>query len=675
MKSIFLKTIFIGLLLLFVSKSKAQSCPTGFHPVTFNIATGAQVQVKACVQDQVNLGKQSVYWGVQNLTDDELQVKFVKVVYTTCGGVMRSNGDTHLKPGQFIGGATFSGELTFETQVWKEDCNQPKNRVSRIAYENLSVRNISQEDRDKWFKQQQQEKNAKQQSSSTTTNTGNTARTSNTPSYSSNERNVSNTISNYNNGYSNSATTQVQQGLQALQQTQNYINQQNARREQLSETIAGGLQQIGSLFQQQSDAREARREAAEERRRQREAEEEEQRQLEEQRIAEQKARQAQERQRIEESNWNSGTTQFNKGVEFHKQSNYTEAFNWFQQAAGRGNAVAQFNLGVMYANGQGVPKDFTQAVQWYQKAAEQGNADAQFNLGLEYELGRGIKLDQVQAVEWYRKAAEQGDVDAQKILGDRYEIGQGVPMDLNKAMEWHRKAAERGLAGAQFELGRLYGRKFSDQANSGLINKDDAKQQILWFIEAAKQGHAEAQYALTFCLTNVTVGTDIEEDYAQAYQWLRKAAENGLAAAQCELALWYKSGIDGIIKKDFIQAFEWCSKAAAQGDIGAQGNLGRLYEEGQGTEQDYAKALMWYLRAADESVEGKPFNDVVQYYIGQLYEKGLGTQKNNKKAIYWYRKAVEYGDVSGEGNDKKAEKALKTLSPTRKTTAKSKKRI
>lgn len=248
MKSIFLKTLFIGPLLLFVSKSKAQSCPTGFHPVTFNVATGAQVQVKACVQDQVNLGKQSVYWGVQNLTDDELQVKFVKVVYTTCGGVMRSNGNTYLKPGQFVGGATFSGELTFETQVWKEDCNQPKNRVSRIAYENLSVRNISQEDRDKWFKQQQQEKNAKQQSSSATTNTGNTARTSNTPTYSSNTGAASNTISNYNNGYSNSGTTQVQQSLQALQQTQNYINQQNARREQLSETIASGLHEFGNIF-------------------------------------------------------------------------------------------------------------------------------------------------------------------------------------------------------------------------------------------------------------------------------------------------------------------------------------------------------------------------------------------------------------------------------------------
>ena len=55
------------------------------------------------------------------------------------------------------------------------------------------------------------------------------------------------------------------------------------------------------------------------------------------------------------------------------------------QAAGQGYAKAQFNLGLMYYNGQGVRQDYTQAVQWYRKAAEQGLADAQYNLGVAYE--------------------------------------------------------------------------------------------------------------------------------------------------------------------------------------------------------------------------------------------------------------------------------------------------
>jgi TPR repeat protein len=43
----------------------------------------------------------------------------------------------------------------------------------------------------------------------------------------------------------------------------------------------------------------------------------------------------------------------------------------------QGGAVAQFNLGIMYNNGQGVPQDDAEAAAWCHKAAEQGHADAQ----------------------------------------------------------------------------------------------------------------------------------------------------------------------------------------------------------------------------------------------------------------------------------------------------------
>ena len=49
--------------------------------------------------------------------------------------------------------------------------------------------------------------------------------------------------------------------------------------------------------------------------------------------------------------------------------------------AEQGDAEAQFNLGVMYANGRGVPQDDSEAVRWYRLAADQGHAGAQFNLG------------------------------------------------------------------------------------------------------------------------------------------------------------------------------------------------------------------------------------------------------------------------------------------------------
>ena len=114
------------------------------------------------------------------------------------------------------------------------------------------------------------------------------------------------------------------------------------------------------------------------------------------------------------------------------------------QAAGQGYAKAQFNLGLMYYNGQGVRQDYTQAVQWYRKAAEQGLADAQYNLGVAYEKGKGVRQDDAQAVQWYRKAAEQGDAEAQYNLGVMYTQGQGVRQNLVIAKEWYGKACDNG---------------------------------------------------------------------------------------------------------------------------------------------------------------------------------------------------------------------------------------
>ncbi len=50
--------------------------------------------------------------------------------------------------------------------------------------------------------------------------------------------------------------------------------------------------------------------------------------------------------------------------------------NELQKKAEQGDAAAQYNLGVCYSNGQGVPKDIDKVVEWYQKAAVQGDEGA-----------------------------------------------------------------------------------------------------------------------------------------------------------------------------------------------------------------------------------------------------------------------------------------------------------
>jgi TPR repeat protein len=81
------------------------------------------------------------------------------------------------------------------------------------------------------------------------------------------------------------------------------------------------------------------------------------------------------------------------------------------------DAKAQYNLGAMYNNGEGVPEDDAEAVKWYRLAAEQGLASAQSRLGLMYDNGEGVSEDDAEAVKWYRLAAGQGLASARVIKG------------------------------------------------------------------------------------------------------------------------------------------------------------------------------------------------------------------------------------------------------------------
>ena len=82
-------------------------------------------------------------------------------------------------------------------------------------------------------------------------------------------------------------------------------------------------------------------------------------------------------------------------VTAYEKGDYATALRLSRSLANQGSAVAQWILGLMYANGEGVPQDYAAAVSWYQKAADQGLADVQLILGLTYFSGRGGPQDYV----------------------------------------------------------------------------------------------------------------------------------------------------------------------------------------------------------------------------------------------------------------------------------------
>ncbi|OGW23487.1 MAG: hypothetical protein A3K09_05680 [Nitrospinae bacterium RIFCSPLOWO2_12_FULL_47_7] len=121
-----------------------------------------------------------------------------------------------------------------------------------------------------------------------------------------------------------------------------------------------------------------------------------------------------------------------------EHGDFATVYNEFRPLAERGNAAAQFNLGVMYTNGQGVQQDHAEAVRWFLMAAMQGYVNAQRNLGAMYTMGRGVRQDYVQGYFWSELSAAQGDRES-ALLRDTLvrEMTNGQIVEAKKLVrEW-----------------------------------------------------------------------------------------------------------------------------------------------------------------------------------------------------------------------------------------------
>ncbi|KAG0260129.1 hypothetical protein DFQ27_003738 [Actinomortierella ambigua] len=226
------------------------------------------------------------------------------------------------------------------------------------------------------------------------------------------------------------------------------------------------------------------------------------------------------------------------------------------QEADRGDARAQFNVGLMYETGRGVKQSNVEAVRWYIKAASQENPDAQYNLGVMCRNGRGVEQSDVEAVKWFTKAADQGNSDALYYLGVMYENGQGVEQSDIEAAKRYIMAAHEGNPKAQFNVGCMY-----------------------------------------------ETGRYINQSDVEAVKWYTKAASQGSPNAQCNLGLMYETG-RGVDQSD-VEAVKLYTKAASQGDPSAQNNLGWMYDLGQGVEQDDILAVEWYKKSSAQGLMKK----------------------------------------------------------------------
>jgi TPR repeat protein len=184
-------------------------------------------------------------------------------------------------------------------------------------------------------------------------------------------------------------------------------------------------------------------------------------------------------------------------------------------AVQKGDPRAMNNVGLMWAQGIGVPKvDYEEAIRWWKEAARRGYAVSMNNLGLAYANGHGVKQDYRQALKWWEMAAEQGNAWAMNSIGDLYENGLGVEQDYKQALDWYQRAAEAGDGLAMYNLGNFHEKGLAVEANPEVA--------LNWYERGADQGVAIAMHAAGKLIAD---GRGIPADPAEGYAWLTVAGD------------------------------------------------------------------------------------------------------------------------------------------------------
>lgn len=163
-----------------------------------------------------------------------------------------------------------------------------------------------------------------------------------------------------------------------------------------------------------------------------------------------------------------------------------DAIAAYRKAADKGSSAAMVELGVMHANGTGLPRDDAQARKLLERAAEAGNPRAVANLAA-LSSNTGAQTDPARARVQLQKAAET-NVEAQYQLGMMLAEGEGGPKDDVSARALFEKAAAQGHAGALERMGEF--------TRSGRGGPKDSSASKAYYEKAALLGNEDAKAAL-----------------------------------------------------------------------------------------------------------------------------------------------------------------------------------
>ncbi len=246
---------------------------------------------------------------------------------------------------------------------------------------------------------------------------------------------------------------------------------------------------------------------------------------------------------------NQGGDEF---LEYERSTKSKKASNNPTELRGKaegGDSLAQYQYAIMLITGKGLPKDVTQGVEWLKRAAKRGEADAQYLLGLFHADGsNGLKKDVTEARKWFSLAADSGKKEAEYQLGRLFYTEK----KYQEAMSWMESAAKQNYLLANSYIGLMHLRGWG-------VAKNEAKG-IEWVRKAAEKKDATALMMLGILSSR---GEGMAKDDNAAFKFYLAASERNNAKAMQFLGMAYRDGKG--VTADADKAADWLAKSVKIG--------------------------------------------------------------------------------------------------------------
>ncbi|RKP24355.1 hypothetical protein SYNPS1DRAFT_3890, partial [Syncephalis pseudoplumigaleata] len=269
-----------------------------------------------------------------------------------------------------------------------------------------------------------------------------------------------------------------------------------------------------------------------------------------------------------------------------------DAFAIIDRLAKANNGEAVYIKGTWYAAGKmGNTRDADKTLKYYQRAAKLGYPKASFQIGRHYEN------DPNRAMQFYQRASALGDADANYRMGTIYLHGDLKQRpNPSQALKYLKRAATAPEPSVKAAL--LLAELLADRNAELRIDPldRDANEAVHMYHIAAELEMPVAQRELGRIYEDGLMGC--ARDPALSASWFQRAADSNDAVAALAMSAWCIKGVPGRFDRDDRAAFEWCRKAVEQGLPDAEYTFGYYHEAGIGVQMDRDVAIAWYRKAA-----------------------------------------------------------------------------